>query len=138
MNPVNSDAHAHTEKGNGEAGRGGAVCPDRGGWGGALTSTATLKSTMDTLVFLCQHTCTMVLPRCGAGLSGELGAAAASSSDSASAVESSGHSGKVSKSLPRAKSLADEEEEERGGAQAQHSVRSLSSQTQHTRFHFFI
>lgn len=27
------------------------------------TSTATLKSTMDTLVLRCQHTCTVVLPR---------------------------------------------------------------------------
>lgn len=106
-----------------------------GGGRGVLTSTAMLKSTMDTLVFRCQHTCTMVLPRCDAGLSGELGAAA-SSSDSASAVESSGHSGKVSKSLPRANSLADEEEEEE-----EERVRS-STMSDHfavkVRFHFFV
>ena len=54
---------------------------------------------MDTLVFLCQHTCTMVLPRWGAGLSSEVCDAAVSSSDSVSTTESSRHSGKVSKLL---------------------------------------
>lgn len=32
-------------------------------WAHGGTSTATLKSTMETLVLRCQHTCTMVLPR---------------------------------------------------------------------------
>lgn len=54
---------------------------------------------MDTLVFLCQQTCTMVLPRWGAGLSSEVCDAAVSSSDSASTAESPGHSGKVRKLL---------------------------------------
>jgi len=54
---------------------------------------------MDTLVFLCQHTCTMVLPRCREGLSSETRDAVTSSSDSASTKESSGHSGKVRRSL---------------------------------------
>lgn len=31
----------------------------------ADTSTAILKSIIETLVFLCQQTCTVVLPRCG-------------------------------------------------------------------------
>lgn len=84
-----------------------------GVWRLAGTSTAMLKSTMDTLVFLCQHTCTMVLPRCGVGLSSEVCEAVMSSSDSASAVESSGHSGEVSKLLLlRNREPADEE---RGG-----------------------
>lgn len=66
------------------------------GWGFfAGTSTATLKSTMDTLVFLCQHTCTMVLPRWGTGFSRAVLDAVMSSSDSTSTAESSGHSGKV-------------------------------------------
>lgn len=68
-------------------------------WRLAGTSTAMLKSTMDTLVFLCQHTCTMVLPRWGAGLSSEVCDAVMSSSDSASTMESSGHSGEVRKLL---------------------------------------
>lgn len=66
------------------------------GWVWAGTSTAMLKSTMDTLVFLCQHTCTVVLPRWGAGLSID---AVMSSSDSTSTEESSGHSGKVRRLL---------------------------------------
>lgn len=63
---------------------------------------------MDTLVFLCQHTCTMVLPRWGVGLSSELCDAAMSSSDSTSTVESSGHSGKVRRLLLLDNELADE------------------------------
>ena len=55
---------------------------------------------MDTLVFLCQHTCTMVLPRWGLGLSGAACCrAVVSSSDSTSAKESSGHSEKVRRLL---------------------------------------
>ena len=54
-----------------------------------------LKSSMDTLVLRCQHTCTVVLARWGAGFSGGPRRAAESSSDSASAEESSGNSGKV-------------------------------------------
>lgn len=56
------------------------------------TSTATLKSTMDTLVLRCQHTCTMVLPRCGAWRSSEVRDALRSSSDSWSPAASSGDS----------------------------------------------
>lgn len=59
----------------------------------AGTSTATLKSTIETLVLRCQHTCTMVLPRCGAWRSSEVREALRSSSDSWSAtVASSGDS----------------------------------------------
>lgn len=65
---------------------------------------------MDTLVFLCQHTCTMVLPRGAAGLSGNVLTAGASSSDSASAEESSEHSGKVRRLL-----LLDNEQSGEGG-----------------------
>ena len=56
------------------------------------TSTATLKSTMETLVLRCQHTCTMVLPRCGAWRSNEVREALRSSSDSWSPAASSGDS----------------------------------------------
>lgn len=59
----------------------------------ARTSTAMLKSTMETLVLRCQHTCTIVLPRCGAWRSREVREALRSSSDSWSAmVASSGDS----------------------------------------------
>lgn len=57
------------------------------------TSTATLKSTIETLVLRCQHTCTMVLPRCGAWRSSEVREALRSSSDSWSTAASSGDSG---------------------------------------------
>lgn len=58
----------------------------------ADTSTAILKSTMETLVFLCQQTCTVVLPRWGAWRSSEVRDALRSSSDSWSTVGSSGDS----------------------------------------------
>lgn len=94
--------------------RGGTVKQERRGrsevecWALAGTSTAKLKSTMDTLVFLCQHTCTMVLPRWGAGLSSEVRDAVTSSSHSASAEETSGRSGKVRRSLLRDTEWGDE------------------------------
>lgn len=47
---------------------------------------------MDTLVLRCQHTCTMVLPRCGAWRSSEVRDALRSSSDSWSPAASSGDS----------------------------------------------
>lgn len=57
------------------------------------TSTAMLKSTMETLVLRCQHTCTIVLPRCGAWRSSDVREALRSSSDSwSAAVASSGDS----------------------------------------------
>lgn len=103
-----NSAHTHRKKTVKQEGR-----SRSGFWCLAGTSTATLKSTMDTLVFLCQHTCTMVLPRCGVGLSSEVCEGVMSSSDSASAVEPSGHSGEVSKLLLlRNREPADEE---RGG-----------------------
>lgn len=58
----------------------------------ADTSTATLKSIIETLVFLCQQTCTVVLPRCGDWRSSEVRDALRSSSDSWSTVVSSGDS----------------------------------------------
>lgn len=61
------------------------------------TSTATLKSTMDTLVLRCQHTWTVVLPRWGACRSRDVREALRSSSDSWSMPGSSGDSGKFSK-----------------------------------------
>lgn len=66
----------------------------------AGTSTATLKSTMETLVLRCQHTCTIVLPRWGAWRSNEVREALRSSSDSWSAtVTSSGDSAGCDKRL---------------------------------------
>lgn len=44
---------------------------------------------METLVFRCQHTCTMVLPRCGAWRSSDVREALRSSSDSWSAATAS-------------------------------------------------
>lgn len=58
----------------------------------ADTSTAILKSIIETLVFLCQQTCTVVLPRCGDWRSSEVRDALRSSSDSWSTVVSSGDS----------------------------------------------
>lgn len=58
----------------------------------ADTSTAILKSIIETLVFLCQQTCTVVLPRCGDWRSREVRDALRSSSDSWSTVVSSGDS----------------------------------------------
>lgn len=64
------------------------------------TSTATLKSTMETLVLRCQHTCTVVLPRGGAWRSSDVREALRSSSDSWSAtVASSGDSVRCDKRL---------------------------------------
>lgn len=60
----------------------------------ADTSTAILKSIIETLVFLCQQTCTVVLPRCGDWRSSEVRDALRSSSDSWSTVVSSGDSKK--------------------------------------------
>lgn len=62
------------------------------------TSNATLKSTMDTLVLRCQHTWTVVLPRWGVCRSRDVREALRSSSDSWSALDSSGDSGKYGKS----------------------------------------
>lgn len=104
-----------SEAGEGRGGRSEVEC-----WGLACTSTAMLKSTMDTLVFLCQHTCTMVLPRCGVGLSNEVCEAAMSSSDSASTEESSGHSGKVRRSL-----LLDNEQGDVGRRELEHRQRQI-------------
>lgn len=89
----------------------------------AGTSTALLKSTMDTLVFLCQHTSTMVLPRLGAGLSNEFCDAAISSSDSASIVEFSGLSGKVRKLL-----LLENAQVMKGRRALEHNVMSFTNQ----------
>lgn len=80
---------------------------------------------MDTLVFLCQHTCTMVLPRWGAGLSSEVCDAAVSSSDSASTAESSGHSGKVRKLLLLKNSEGDEGENQSLGGQTSLHVAAI-------------
>lgn len=76
---------------------------------------------MDTLVFLCQHTCTMVLPRWGVGFSSEVCEAAMSSSDSASAEESSGHSGKVRRLL-----LLDNEQGDEGRRELEHRQRQVN------------
>lgn len=78
---------------------------------------------MDTLVFLCQHTCTMVLPRWGAGLSSAVCDAVASSSDSASTEESSGHSGKVRRML-----LLDSEQGDEGRRELKHKTATGYSQ----------
>lgn len=58
----------------------------------ADTSTAILKSIIETLVFLCQQTCTVVLPRWGDWRSSEVRDALRSSSDSWSTGVSSGDS----------------------------------------------
>lgn len=117
---VDSDtAHTEKQREHSEAGGEGQGCRSLAG-----TSTAMLKSTMDTLVFLCQHTCTMVLPRCGAGRSSEVCEAAVSSSDSASAEESSGHSGKVRRLL-----LLDNEQGVEGRRELEHRQRQIILQS---------
>lgn len=73
-------------------GRNASLWSCRPGESEADTSTAILKSTMETLVFLCQQTCTVVLPRWGTWRSSEVRDALRSSSDSWSTVDSSGDS----------------------------------------------